>query len=142
MGVEFGLSAIPSCEVDAARLAVLHGIVDGVTEAVYEEDGPDDGRHGNAAEWREDLHKAVAILPEMHEREWRYLNHLEVFPNQPYGVVFTGGLSWGDDHDLYEHFESLRSYRPLLEQLAAWAREEWAARGPVTYDPTCEPLPE
>jgi hypothetical protein len=97
----------------------------------------------DVADWMSAVRAAVEALPGMEEREWRYVNHLDLWGTQPYHLLFTGGQFWGGDEPaLYGHFEAILSCTPLLNRLATWAREDKRAKPPAAYSPDGDTLPE
>jgi hypothetical protein len=145
MGMGFYLTCIPLAEIADERLGVLREIVarlakeDCSWESWEEEDSGD--RWETFEEWVQAVKKVVELLPVVEDKHWREVNHLPVFAGQPYDVLFTGGLSWGDALDLYDDFQTIRSATPVVAKLVEWAKVDKQARPPTLYTPDCQSLP-
>lgn len=137
MGVEFALVGIPLAKITPDRLAVLHGIIDGLTE----EDWSDfrceesDLSFDDFEEWVQALREAVNLLPDVEETRWREVNHgtydRRLFEAMPFDVLFAGGLCCGglDPSSTFTQFALIHACEQIVEQLMVWARADKEAAG-------------
>jgi len=122
MGSDFIYSYVPKCEITPERKARLLTLADNLTEDSPEIDSlrNECDPAGSLEELREEVRGAIGLLAD-EPLGLRSVVDLDL-PGADYAILFTGGLSWGDD--------PTDSYRPLstiAATVAIWAQlEEWA----------------
>ena len=125
MGLEFRLICIPLAKIDNQRLTVLRDIAGRLTI----DDCLDDDRWADDFdEWVKAVKAAVELLPVVEDEHWSEVNHLTVFEEQPYDVLFTGGMVWGGQRsEVFSHFEAILSAKSVLDTLVEWAKADKVA---------------
>lgn len=125
--LEFGLTCIPLAEMTEERLSILRMIVDQMTDGDCGNGYDDLGFH-TVREWKDAVKEALETLPTVEDTHRPEVNHLTVFEDQPYPVLFA--VSWmtdTDDPEPYYNFELLRSAKPVIAKLAEWAKADHKA---------------
>jgi hypothetical protein len=128
MGADMLLASLPDAEITEERKRRLQEIVNGPTgDELIGQDlqvAPDDPQG-----IRETLHHHVELFAEATSR--RDVARLRL-PHMPYGMLFTGGMSWGDDPtELFDTFDVLAGIEPVFAQLEQWAREDGGTSSPA-----------
>lgn len=118
MGADFCVAGVPVFEATPQRLHELSAIIDRLTEAAFAENWPP--RANTLAEWREELHEAVAIFDGIEDLR-------EV--SRWYDWWFAGGMSYGDDPtESYTRLAVIHDCDPLMEKLLDWSKSDQAAK--------------
>ena len=124
MGAELALAYIPLAKISQERLDELLRLVD----SLEEDDIGECTSCECIEEWREEVRQAVLHLPQA-EDCWREVWHLHC-PDLPYALLFSGGLSWGDDPtESFAHFQRIMDCEQIWDRLVAWAKADAVEAG-------------
>jgi hypothetical protein len=137
MGADFILSSIPACNLDEARVKRLNEIIDGLEQADLEDAAYTaldceikDATDEDWGKCRDRLRQAVSELVDADGR--REVASI-CYEGMAYPMLFSGGMSWGDDPtEIGREFDLINGCDPLYMQLHEWAIDDHKPKGKRT----------